>query len=38
MGDACDMAYETVFLAFDEARYITGDQLMVDGEVPCKYA
>jgi NAD(P)-dependent dehydrogenase (short-subunit alcohol dehydrogenase family) len=31
MGDAWDVAYAALFLASDEARYITGQQLIVDG-------
>jgi len=33
MGDAWDIANAVVFLASDEARYITATQLVVDGGV-----
>lgn len=31
MGDAWDTAYAALFLASDEARYVTGTQILVDG-------
>jgi NAD(P)-dependent dehydrogenase (short-subunit alcohol dehydrogenase family) len=31
VGDAWDVAYAAVFVASDEARYITGTELVVDG-------
>jgi len=31
MGDAWDVANSVVFLASDEARYITGQSIVVDG-------
>jgi hypothetical protein len=31
MGDAWDVAYAALFLASDEAKYITGTELLVDG-------
>ena len=36
MGDAWDIANASVFLASDEARYITGVLLPVDGGMTCK--
>ena len=31
MGDAWDVAHAALFLASDEARYVTGTELIVDG-------
>jgi NAD(P)-dependent dehydrogenase (short-subunit alcohol dehydrogenase family) len=36
MGDAWDIAYASLFLVSDEARYITGQVLAVDGGYLCK--
>jgi len=36
MGDAWDIAHASVFLASEEARYITGVLLPVDGGMTCK--
>jgi NAD(P)-dependent dehydrogenase (short-subunit alcohol dehydrogenase family) len=36
MGDAWDMAHAAVFLASDEATYITAAQIVVDGGISCK--
>jgi NAD(P)-dependent dehydrogenase (short-subunit alcohol dehydrogenase family) len=33
VGDAWDVAYAAVFVASDEARYITGTELVVDGRL-----
>ena len=38
MGDAWDVAHAALFLASDEAKYITGTELVVDGGLTCKAA
>ena len=38
MGDAWDVAHACLFLASDEARYVTGTELVVDGGISAKFA
>lgn len=38
MGDAWDVAHAALFLASDEAKYVNGVQLLVDGGLTCKFS
>ena len=38
MGDAWDVAYAALFLASDEAKYITAAEIVVDGGITSKFA
>jgi NAD(P)-dependent dehydrogenase (short-subunit alcohol dehydrogenase family) len=38
MGDAWDVAHAGLFLASDEAKYVNGHMLVVDGGLSCKFS
>jgi NAD(P)-dependent dehydrogenase (short-subunit alcohol dehydrogenase family) len=38
MGDAWDVAHASLFLASDEAKYVTGTELIVDGGLSAKFS
>jgi NAD(P)-dependent dehydrogenase (short-subunit alcohol dehydrogenase family) len=38
MGDAWDTAYAALFLASDEAKYITVTELVIDGGLSARFA
>ena len=37
MGDAWDVAYASLYLASDEAKYVTATELVVDGGLSAKF-
>lgn len=37
MGDAWDVAHAVVYLASDQAKYVTGTELLVDGGITAKF-
>ena len=38
MGDAWDVAYASLFLASDEAKYVNATQIVVDGGLTARCA
>ena len=37
MGDGWDVAYASLYLASDEAKYVTATELLVDGGLSAKF-